>query len=156
MEIYIVIMMSFIVPWIIGYNIYKKDKGIILLIAPFSATLSFVLNTPGLDYGYFYPTSINNIKIHTLSIIANAGIFCIIGCLFIFTIRHWNTKLKPKSLFVNIFYTVIGILIDLGLISAGFLNYGNNWGAIHSIAAFIFAFYIIYFYYLSLRKFKYI
>ena len=148
MRIYIVIFLTFILPWIIGVNIYLKDKKIILMIAPFSSMLSFLFNTPGIDYGFFYPATIGSIKMNTLSILPNIGSFCILPCLYIFLIRH--SKIRP--IYLSIIFTVIGCTADLFFISAGFLKYGNGWNIFLSSLSFFLSFNIVYLYYRTLKK----
>jgi len=149
MKLYILIFLSFILPWVIGINIYLKDKKIILIIAPFCAMLSFLLNTPGVDYHLFYPAPISTIKAHTLAILPSIGLFCILSCLFVFSIRH--SKIKP--IYLNIIYSIIGCLADLMFITTGFLKYDNGWNMLFSLLGFLVSFNIIYIYYIVLRKF---
>jgi hypothetical protein len=149
MKLYILIFLSFILPWIVGINIYLKDKKIIMIIAPFAAMLSFILNTPGIDYGFFYPSPVNNIKLHTLAILPSIGFFSILSCLFVFTIRY--TKISP--LYSSFIFAIIGCAADLVYIGAGFLKYNNGWNILFSFLGFLISFSIIYLYYLALKKF---
>lgn len=148
MKIYILIFLTLIIPWIIGINIYHKDKKIILVIAPFSSMLSFVLNTPGIEYGLFYPQQVTNIRMLTLSILPSIGSFCILPCMFIFCIRH--SKLKP--IILNIIFIIVGSMSDLMFIAAGFLKYSDQWNIYFSAIGFFISYNIIYLYYLLLKK----
>jgi hypothetical protein len=150
MSIYIVIFLSFVLPWVVGVNIYHYDKKIILFLAPFSSMLSFLFNTPGIEYGLFYPTLDSSIKILTLSIIPNIGAFCILPCLYIYCIRH--SKIKPA--FLSIIFAAVGCIADLVYISAGYLKYDNGWNILLSCLCFFITLNIVYLYYLALKKYS--
>lgn len=150
MQLYILIFLSVILPWVIGINIYKTDPKTILLVAPFSAMLSFVMNTPGIEYGFFYPLPISTIKTYTLSILPSIGSFCILPCIFIYSVRHWKIHLVTNF----ILFTAIGSLADLIYLGIGFLKYGKGWNIVYSALTFPVAFGIVYLYYKQLQKFN--
>ena len=149
-KLYIVILFSFILPWFIGIFLYFKDKQIIVTIAPFACMLGFILNTIGIDLGYFYPPQLGNIKPHTIAILPNIGLLAIISCAFIFAVCH--TKIKPFIL--NLLFTVIATPIDMILIYYKFLEYNKGWNILLTSLAYIISFYIIYFYYLWIKKLR--
>lgn len=148
MKLYIVIFFSFILPWFIGILLYSMDKQIIVTIAPFACTLGFILNTIGMDLGYFYPLQIGKIKPHTVAIFPNTGLLAIESCLLIFMIHHT----KYKTIILNLLMTIVSTLIDMIFIYFNFLEYKKGWNIPLTSLAYIIAFYVIYFYYLWMKK----
>ena len=147
MKLFITILIGFILPWIIGAVLYFKDSRVIAVISPISCAIAFILNTLGIILGYFSP-QVDNINQYLISCITNIGLFSIEPCILIFAIRH--TRIKP--LYLIILATVFASIIDLILLSAALLVYQKGWNIIWSIIGFFISFYIIYLYYLLLKK----
>lgn len=147
-KLYIIIIFCLIVPWFIGAFLYFKDKQLIVIIAPLACSLSFILNTIGIDLGYFYPPQLGNIKPHTIAIFPNIGLITIQSCIFIFMIRHT----KIKVVIINLLITIIATLIDMIFLYTNILVYRKGWTIPASIVMYFLSFYIIYFYYLWIKK----
>jgi hypothetical protein len=141
------IVFGFIIPWIVGFMIYVKDKRVIAVISPFACMLAFVLNTIGIHFGFFYP-KVGDINPYIITAITNMGLFTIEPCLLIFAVIY--TRLKPLYLIGGM--TLLSQLIDQALISQGFLEYAKGWSFFSSVIAYIISFYTVYLYYLLLKK----
>lgn len=148
MKLYNIIFFSFIFPWFIGIFLYFKDKQIILTIAPFSCTVGFILNTIGIDLGYFYPLTSGNTYLHTVTIFPNIGLLSVETCFFIYAIRHTRINLTILNLLVS----AISTLIDMIFIFAKLLEYNKGWNIPLSFLVYFVTFIVIYFYYLWIKK----
>ncbi len=148
MRSYLGILGSFLLPWTIGIIFFLKDKKIFATIVPFATMLAYILNTIGIDFGFFYPLSAEYFKPHMLAILANTGLLPVLSSIFIYTIVH--TKIKP--IISNIIITVIATSIDFIFIAFKLLEYEKGWNYMCSMIAYFISFSIIYFYYLWLKK----
>ncbi|EKD94251.1 MAG: hypothetical protein ACD_26C00150G0003 [uncultured bacterium] len=146
MEIYIGILLTFILPWCLGIILYFKDKKIIATIVPFASMLGYTFNTIGLEGGFF--SSLSSMPPHIAFILGNIGLLSIESCVLIYSIRH--TKIKP--FFWLFIITIIATLIDVIFIHIGILTYRNGWNIPCTILGYFISFNIIYLYYLWLRK----
>jgi hypothetical protein len=147
-KLYIIIVFCFIIPWFIGIFLYFKDKQLIVTIAPFACAIGFILNTIGIDLGCFYPLQIGNIKPHTLAIFPNVGLLTIESCIFIFMVHHSRIKL----LILNLVLTTIASVIDSIFLYTNILVYKKGWNIPFTLLTYFLTFYIIYFYYLRIKK----
>ena len=148
MRLFAVILLSFILPWTLGIILYVKDKRMVVTIVPLACMLGYVLNTVGIDYGFFYPLPMDGIKPHTVAIFPNTGLLPIESCLFIYAVRH--TKLKLVLLDIGI--SAISGLIDVIFIAVRFLAYNKGWNIPWTMLIYLISFYVIYLYYLWLKK----
>jgi hypothetical protein len=147
-KLYSIIILCFILPWIIGIFLYFKDKGMMVTIAPFSCSIGFILNTIGIDLGYFYPMQIGNMKPHTIAIFANIGLLTVEACIFIYLIAH--TKIRVVIL--NLILSVIASLLDMIFIYANILVYTKGWNLQFSLLTYFLTFFVIYLYYLWIKN----
>ncbi len=58
--------MGFIVPWIFGFILYKKESTIVLLIAPIGMTVAFILNEWGTNYFWQFEPTFRNRSLSAL------------------------------------------------------------------------------------------
>lgn len=149
MKLFIVILLGFIVPWIIGIYLYTKDKKTVAVIAPFSSMLAFVLNEFGIQFGLFQPLPVYELKSFS-ALFVNAGMFAIEPCIYIYFLRQ--TKFRPVIL--NIIISIFATFIEYLLVSAGYIMYSEYWNIIYTYLSFFAAFMIVYLYYLLLVKIK--
>jgi hypothetical protein len=147
MKLFITILFGFIIPWIIGIIINFKDNKVITCIAPFSCAIAFILNDLGITLGYFHP-SVYNYNPYLLSQITNIGLFTIESCILIFVKR--NTRIK--TMYLLVLTTIFASIIDLILFSTNMLIFGKGWNIMWSVILYFITFYIIYLYYLLLKK----
>ncbi len=148
MKLFVAIILSFVIPWIIGIYYFNKKKDIIVLTAPFSCSLAFTLNTIGLDLGLFYPTISSKTFIHTVGIFGNIGIIPFESCIFLYLTEH--TRIKKYIL--NIVLSFVSTITDLLFIRFKFLVYDNGWNLYWSFLMFFISFYIVNFYYIEVKK----
>lgn len=148
MRLFVIISLSFILPWILGIVLYFKDKRMVVTIVPFACMLGYVLNTVGIDCGFFYALPISGIKPHTIAIFPNTGLLPIESCLFIYAVRHTKFKLALLEIVIS----AISSLADVISIAARFLVYNKGWTIPWTMLMYLISFYVIYLYYLWLKK----
>lgn len=49
-KIFVNIIIGFIIPWIFGIWLYKRNPKVVLLIAPIGIAIAFLINEWGIDY----------------------------------------------------------------------------------------------------------
>lgn len=148
MKLFVVIILSFVIPWIIGICQFSRAKYIIVLAVPFSSSLAFTLNTIGLDLSFFYPTVSSETIMHTVGILGNIGIVPLESCIFIYLTEHTNVK----KYILNILLSLVSTIIDLLFIRFKLLAYDNGWNMYWTFIMFFISFYIVYFYYIGVKK----
>ena len=51
------IILAFVLPWFIGIlHLFKKDKLLLILVAPFSSVISYFVNTVAYYFGFWEVT----------------------------------------------------------------------------------------------------
>lgn len=140
------IILGFIIPWIFGVILYFKDKKIVLIIAPFSSILAYIINELcfHLNLWRVVPVNIND---DYTSMSVNLGLYSVLGCYLIYYISR---KRLNSYLIILIFTIATTILEYLGLLFH-LVAYGNGWNIGWTFLSYIIPYLLIYWYYLNLR-----
>ncbi|QGG48324.1 CBO0543 family protein [Heliorestis convoluta] len=97
------IVLAFILPWIFGLLLYRKDKFIVLLTAPIASAVAFLFNELGFSLGYWllYPIY-DHVSISALPF--NLGLYPVVASYFGYllirrSMNHlWLILLFPTAL----------------------------------------------------------
>lgn len=143
------IILGFIIPWVFGVTLYFKDKKTVLIIAPFSSILAYIVNEFcfHLNFWRLVPVNIND---DYTSISVNLGLYPVLGCYLIYYIsrKHLNS-----CSIILIFTIVTTILEYLGTLF-NLVTYGNGWNIGWTFLSYLIPYLLIYWYYLNLRVVK--
>lgn len=143
------IILGFIIPWIFGIMLYFKDKKTVLIIAPFSSILAYIINEFCFHYNFWRVIPINVNDDYT-SISVNLGLYSVLGCYLIYCISR--KYLKPY-LIILIFTVATTALEYLGLLFH-LVIYANGWNIGWTFLSYLIPYLLIYCYYLDLRGVK--
>jgi len=145
-EILVNIIMGFIVPWIFGFILYKKEPIIVLLIAPIGMTVAFILNEWGTNYFWQFEPTFRNRSLSALPL--NMGFYPVLSSFLI----YFRLKKKGNTIMLLLCFTLFTTGFEgVGLV-VGKVEYFNEWNIIGTFISYLIAYFIIYGYYQSLVK----
>lgn len=115
------VILGWIIPWCIGSYFLRKDSAVFLHIAPIAIVIAFVFNEVGYQMQWWRVTPTGW---GVLSILPyNLGVFPVIPCLLIYTVRR--SSLNP--LLLLLISTICKTLMELCLMLAGKVIYDHGW-----------------------------
>lgn len=92
------IALGFVLPWIFGVYLYRKNPLIVLAIAPFSAVVSFLINAVGFALEWWNLTPY--MRIETLAALPlNIGLYPVLGSWCIILIQRLGHSLSLMLIF---------------------------------------------------------
>ncbi|ULL16232.1 hypothetical protein DVH26_18340 [Paenibacillus sp. H1-7] len=146
------ITLGFIIPWLFGIYLYKKDRKILLLIYPISVVISMFINDVGfhLKFWDFTPHIPDDETISALPL--DLGLYPILGSYMIYWIRNSSLHWLLISLITMAFTTCLeyfGVVI-------GKVTYGNGWNILFTSGSYLLAYLLVYFYYTRLLKYGFL
>lgn len=141
------ILFGFIIPWIFGFFLYKKDKKLILVLGPYISTFSIIIN----EFGFYF--DLWKIKPFVEQTIASLpfdlGLIVVIKCYLLYFIR----KSYNPFLVIIIFSTLITV-IEFTFVISGRLIFDNGWNIVWTFFSYLIPNIILYYIYLYLLKTK--
>jgi prepilin signal peptidase PulO-like enzyme (type II secretory pathway) len=144
------IIVGFILPWIVGVYLFKKQKKLFIIFYPIGAATSFLINEIG--FNYFWRMDKTFEELSLASVPYDLGLYPILCCLFICTIHYKKIPILITFLvftFEITFAEFIAVLLEK-------LVYRNKWNIIWSGVSYLTSFFIVYVYYKLVRKFIYV
>lgn len=143
------IAVGFLIPWIFGTYLFRKDKRFMLLIGPLASVFTFIIIDFGEQFGVWnlYPFEMDN-SIAALPFCL--GLYPINASYMIYLI---HTKKISQYWSVLIFTFVTTIEEGIGLIM-GRVIYDNGWNIFWTFISYLIPYLICYYYYQVLLKGK--
>lgn len=143
------IAVGFLIPWIFGAYLYRKDKRFLLLIGPLASVFTFILIDLGELFRVWnlYPFEMDN---SIAAIPFCLGIYPINASYMIYLI---HAKKIPQYGAILIFSIVTTIEEGLGLI-VGRVIYDKGWNISWTFISYLIPYLICYYYYFVLFKEK--
>lgn len=115
------VIIGWIIPWCIGGYFLRKDSSVILHIAPVASVIAFAFNEVGYQMQWW---SLTPAELGVLAYLPyNLGIFPVIPCLLIYTMRR--SALNP--LLLLLLYTIGKTLPEFCLVLLGKVSYDHGW-----------------------------
>ncbi|CAH2213211.1 CBO0543 family protein [Tepidibacter aestuarii] len=137
----------FFIPfWIFGLFLFKKDKKIVLIIAPFGSVLSHIINQFGVFLDLWKVTPIKHGPMSRLP--ADIGVYAVLSSFMIYLIHQ--KKFNPNILVL--LFTSITTLFELILVLFGKVIYCKGWNILLTFFSYLIAYFLIYCFYLYLKK----
>jgi hypothetical protein len=137
----------FIIPWIIAlFHLYRKDRLILPLVAPFSSVIAFVINDFGHLFGFWKLTSVSHWEI-AAALPFDMGLYPILASYMIYFIRkngHPYIMILVMTSFTTLGETVF--------VYFGRVIYGNGWNNFWTFLSYLVPYILVYGYFLYLRK----
>jgi len=139
------ILIGFILPWIAGAYVIKRDAKFVLIVSIIASLLSFIFNDIGYYMDWWYVTPI---KYDNLSFIPfNLGIFSVIAVFMVFLIKRYD-----KVWFYIVIFSVGKTILEGVLVFCGKVVYGNGWNLGYTFISYFAACTIGYFVYKLISK----
>lgn len=142
------IILGFVIPWIFGICLYKKNPKVVILIAPISSILAHSVNVFGglLKYWKLQPTKLGEFSVIPFEL----GIYAVIPCFMIHIIK--NKKVAP---YISILlFTAVLTIQEYIYIKLGRVIYNNGWTIYFTFFSYLIPNFMVYKYYKLLGKFN--
>lgn len=143
------IILGFVIPWIFGVRLYFKDRKTVLIIAPFSSIIAYIINEFGFHLNFWRVVPVNINGDHT-SISVNLGLYCVLGCYLI----HYISKEHMNSYSIILIFAIASTMLEYLGVLFNLVIYGNGWNIGWTFLSYIIPYSLLYFYYLKLRVIK--
>ncbi|MDR6885026.1 CBO0543 family protein [Bacillus sp. 3255] len=137
------IIVGFIIPWIFGIYLYKKARIVVLLIFPFTATISALINDMGyhLEFWDFTPLIENDETLSALPL--DIGLYPVFAGYMIYWIRHNHRHVWLKIICLCLLTTGL----EWVALQYGKVEYGNHWNIGWTFLSYALAYVLVYVYY---------
>ncbi|MBD2871789.1 hypothetical protein [Paenibacillus arenilitoris] len=137
-----------IVPWLFGIYMARKVPKILLLIFPVGIVISHTINDWGIHerYWIFAPVKENNESVAALPL--DLGLYAILAASLIWAIH----ARKRGSLLIILLFSLGTTLLECFGLLIGRVWYDNGWNVGWTYLSYVFAYYLVYFYYLLLKR----
>ncbi|WP_411504646.1 CBO0543 family protein [Brevibacillus centrosporus] len=140
------IVFGFIIPWIIGVNLFKKNQKVVLTIAPFDSVISLVFNEIGLflDFWDILPNKTESLNCLPIDL----GIYPIFGSLFI----HYCQKNLLPHWILLLSFSLFTSGLEYITVLTGSIVYHNGWNIFWTFISYVLAYILGYSYYVLLKR----
>ncbi|KAB2395299.1 hypothetical protein F8172_14965 [Bacillus cereus] len=135
------IIFGFIIPWIFGIWLFKRNPKVILLIAPIGIAIAFLINEWGVNYFWEFKPIFKNISLSAYPL--NLGLYPILVCFFIYIEMKKQFNTLGLICFFTLFLTVLEKIAHL----LGKVNYINGWNIFWTFISYLVAILIVYSYF---------
>ncbi|MMZ56955.1 hypothetical protein D1872_188670 [compost metagenome] len=143
------ILFGFIIPWIFGMWLYKKDKKIVLIIAPLGSVLSYTFNLLGhhLELWSFKPI----LKTKQLSAFPlDIGLYPVISSYLIYLVQ----KRVANPYLILLIFSLVTTFLEYSALVFGGVSYNHDWNIFWTFWSYALPYFIIYRFYIELKKIK--
>ncbi|WP_100398121.1 hypothetical protein [Bacillus sp. FJAT-44742] len=140
------ILFGFVLPWILGIVLYKKDKQLMVKTTPICVLIAFVMNIKGSRYWILRPR-IKRQQYRTIYPL-NFGYFPVVASFMVFCSQK---SILPKAFWVLLF-TVFSTTAELLAILSGKLIYKNGWNIYKTLFTYIVPYFFMTLYYDLVKK----
>ncbi len=139
------VIIGWIIPWSIGSFFLRKDSAVVLHIAPVASVIAFTFNEAGY---YMKWWSVTPTGLGVLAFLPyNLGIFAVIPCLFIYTVR--KSSLNP--LLLLLISSLCKTLLELCVVLGGKVSYAHGWNLGWTFVSYLLACSLCYGWYLIVK-----
>jgi hypothetical protein len=136
------VCLGFILPWIYGIYLYRKDPKIILLTCPMAAAIASSINLFGFYFEFWNLTPI--LRIEPISALPfDLGLYPVLGSCMIYSIRSSNINSTVLILifsFLTTLMELIGVLFEK-------VTYSHGWNIAWTFVSYVIAYGGLYGYY---------
>jgi len=141
------LLLGFFIPWMICImHLYKKDKMLFFLFAPFFSVVASLINKLGFYFDFWevlpFPTQRS-----FASIPFDVGIYPVLACYCVFFIKKTN-----KPYFVLVLTTLLTTFLELVFVFFERVTYRNGWNIYLTFFSYLLPYSFLYWYYRFLLK----
>lgn len=142
------ILIAFVIPWLIAFvHLFKKESLLIVLVAPFSSVLAYLINTIAYYFGFWEVAPFPKQK-NLASLPSELGIFPILACYLVFFIRKFK-----RTYIVIVIMTVITTCLEQIFVLFGWIIYENGWNIFYTFFSYLLPYIVVHGFYRYLTKF---
>jgi hypothetical protein len=141
------IVVGFVVPWILGGYLFKKDAQIVLIVSPFASVVAFTVNELGFYMNFWHLQPYFDEE-GVSALPYNLGLYPVLSCWFIYFIRR--KIIKPVSQIM--IFTLITTLLEGIMLLMGKAEYENGWHIYWTFMSYLLLYIPVYWYYIYLKK----
>ncbi|MEC2133475.1 hypothetical protein P9G84_32005 [Brevibacillus centrosporus] len=140
------IVFGFILPWIAGGLLFKKNPKLVLTIAPFAAVIALSTNEFGLflDFWDIMPQETESLNCLPLDL----GVFPVLGSLFI----HFVQRKKLSTWLFLFLFSSFTTVLELTYVLIGKIVYHNGWNITWTFFSYVLTYTLGFLYYILLKK----
>ncbi|GAA0375507.1 hypothetical protein J2S11_001191 [Bacillus horti] len=142
------ISLGFILPWIVAFFLIKKDRKLLVLIAPCGSVIASTFDLLGKGFGFWKVTPFSLELMNAIPMYL--GIYPVLATYMIFFI---NRKKWPRLVGILGFTLFTTILEGLGVVF-GKVHYYNDWNIGWTFISYLIPFILVYFYYSYLKRLR--
>jgi hypothetical protein len=141
------IVVGFILPWVVGGYLLKKDAQTVLIVSPFAAVVAFTVNELGFYINFWHLHPIFNEE-GVSAIPYNLGLYPVLSCLFVYFIKRKILRAFSQILIFTLITTSLeGIMLLMGKV-----EYENGWTIYWTFVSYLILYIPVYWYYFCLKK----
>jgi hypothetical protein len=142
------IIVGFVIPFIFGIFLYRKDRKVIIFIAPIASVISFVINEIGYssEWWEFSPSFQENETLSALPM--DIGLFPFLACLMI----HIMLKKNIKPFFMILIFSIFTTLIEFVGFILEKVKYQKGWNIFYTFLSYTCAYILGYLYFKLIKK----
>ncbi|CEH31855.1 hypothetical protein AM501_07915 [Aneurinibacillus migulanus] len=141
------IFLGFVIPWIFGIWLYNKDKKTVLLIAPLGTMLAYTINLFGFYFGFWNFKPVLKIKLLS-SFPFDVGLYPVLSSYLIYFIQKEDIRPYASILIFSLATT----LFEYVMLVFGKVSYGQNWNTFWTFWSYVLPYFVIYRYYIALKR----
>jgi hypothetical protein len=141
------IFFGFIIPWMFGIWLYKKDKKTVLLVSPLGAVLAYTFNLFGNHFELWsYKPALKTQQLSEFPL--DIGLYPVISSYLVHSIQ--KSIAKPYSLIL--IFSLATTILEYGTLVFGRISYNHGWNIFWTFWSYVLPYFIIYRYYIALKK----
>jgi hypothetical protein len=140
------IIFGFIIPWILGLWLYRKQPKLILIMAPVGVTIAFMINEPGFNYFWEIVPKYNNASLASLPV--NFGLYPVSASFMIYFVD----KKSLNAYFGVLLFTSLTTGLEWIAVLQKKIIYLHGWNMWWTFGIYLLAYSIVYAYYRILKK----
>ncbi|WP_034327354.1 hypothetical protein [Alkaliphilus transvaalensis] len=139
---------GFIIPWIAGIYLAKKNPLILLVVAPLGSAIAHIFNRLGLSLGFWRVQPFEYSAFSTLPM--DIGVYSILASFLVYVI----IENQEKTHYFIFSFSLITTIMEYAWLVLNFVVYDNYWNIFHTFLSYLLAYYLVYGYYLLLKKYE--
>ncbi|WP_026571899.1 CBO0543 family protein [Sediminibacillus sp. JSM 1682029] len=145
------VMYGFLLPWIIAIvHLFRHNKTILFLIAPFSSMLAFTVNEIGVSLGFWSLVSKPPFDGTLAMLPYNLGIYPVLASYMTF----FASNISRYSLWLVFGIALLTTFLELLMVVMDRVEYGNGWTIGWTFVSYVIPYYLVYLYYRCLKMLR--
>lgn len=142
------IWVGFIIPWILGIWLLKKQKELVRIV-PFVWVISTLVNVWGDYYKFWIVKPERKSKQYFTTMPYNLGLYPMLSVFMVYWIK--KTRKSLPLVFLFSFFTTVA---EYEMVLLKKVTYGDRWNSLKTFFSYVVPYYLVYRYYLWIHSSK--